>query len=119
MFFPHNKEKASPLPPSKFSFASSLYFVVRVSTRARLALATRYMSRWLLLVLAILEKATHAQIVSDADYHRNFGTFNAFNEEKCQAHLDLSKNSIDDATGKIIVQAIGASFPARYDKTRQ
>ncbi len=66
-----------------------------------------------MLCFALVEKAIHAQIVIDADYHRNFGTFNAFNEEKCQAHLDLSKNSIDDTTGKIIVQAAGASFPAR------
>ncbi len=66
-----------------------------------------------MLCFVLLEKATHAQIVSGADYYTNFDNFNAFNEEQCHAHLDLSKNSIDKATGKIIVQAAGAAFPAR------
>jgi hypothetical protein len=72
------------------------------------------MPRWLLLCFVLVsEKVANAQIVSGADYYTNFDNFDAFNEEQCKAHLDLSKDSVDDATGKRIVQATGSSFPAR------
>jgi hypothetical protein len=66
-----------------------------------------------LLCFALVEERTLAQIVSGTDYYTNFDKFSAFNEEQCQAHLDVSKSSLDAATGKRIVQAAGASFPAR------
>jgi hypothetical protein len=67
----------------------------------------------LLLCFALVEKRTLAQIVSGADYYTNFEKFSAFDVEQCQALLDVSKDSLDAATGKRIVQAAGASFPAR------
>jgi hypothetical protein len=74
---------------------------------------SKSMPMLLLLCFALVEKLTLAQILSGADYHTNFDKFNAFNESQCKAFLDVTKASLDTATDKRIVQAAGASFPAR------